>query len=47
VAGICIVAVSRLTCSIACDSAHAGRRSKEIVTEGSWPWCVIDSGPTL
>ena len=47
VAGTCIVAISRLTWSIACDSATPGRRSKEMVTDGNWPRCVTASGPTL
>ncbi len=36
-----------LISSIACAKRDAGRRSKEIVTDGSWPRCVIASGPIV
>ena len=42
--------MSRAACvmaSTAWPSATPGRRLKPSVTDGNWPWCVTESGPTL
>ena len=46
VAGACSSTMPLRTSVIASESETPGRRSKEKVTEGSWPRWVTDSGPT-
>jgi hypothetical protein len=47
VGGSRISAVAVWISAIACDRATPGVRSNEIVTDGSWPRCVIASGPIV
>jgi len=36
-----------LIASMACPSATPERRLNDRVTDGNWPWCVTDRGPTF
>ena len=46
VVGTCSSCVALFTSSIACDSATPGLRSNEMVTDGSCPRWLTESGPT-